>query len=118
MRDVWTKMSFLDLFSRLASLANGTILICFAERHVHCIDDKVHLAVRGWPASTSHVLRFICACGFQICFTRGECGFAFFLFVQVSALCFLTFHLEQVFLSVCDVSGHVALFSKGCQMVG
>ena len=47
-----------------------------------------------------------------------SCGFAFFLFVQDSALCFLTFHLEKVFLSVCGVSGHVALCSRDCEWLG
>ena len=90
-----------------------------AERHAHCIDDKVHLAVRGWDASTSYVIRFICArVAARFASHEANAVLLFFLFVQVLALCFLTFHLKQVFLSVCDVSGHVALFSKGCQMVG
>ena len=80
MCEVWTKVRFLDLFSRSALVANGTILICFcAERRAHCIDDKVHLAVRGWPVSTSPVLRFICArVAARFASHEANCGFAFF----------------------------------------
>ena len=122
MRDVWTKMQFLgsvQSFQHHGGQWHHFYLFFSAERHAHCIDDKVHLAVRGWPASTSHVLRFICARGCQMCFhTLRISVLLFFLFVQDSALCFLTFHLEQVFLSVCCVSGYLALFPPGCRVVG
>ena len=60
LRDVWTKVRFLDLYR--AAVANGTILIFFLRRaNACCIDDRVHLAVCGWVVSTSHVLRFISA---------------------------------------------------------
>ena len=114
LRDVWTKMRFLDLFSRSALVANGTIFFFFVPS-----DMLIALTTQcTWQFVGGLRLRHMCFVSSahvaaRCASTRCELRFCFFLVCPGFGIVLLDLPPR-----ICCVSGYLALFSPGCKWLG